>query len=155
MDHMILHTDGHFALRGGDLDLWLATCLNLSNQQREDVYVKAALLGRKDVIECLAPTFTQHNAHKNALFAALVYEQFGCADWIEQHTPIDMDFVKHIFDQAVFFNFENLGGSVVGNDKPFFQNWIEHQEFEKCRAQKKVIETQLSPSNIAHPNRKI
>lgn len=152
---MILHTDGHFALRGGDLDLWLATCLNLPDGWRNDVYIKAALLGRKDVIECLASTFNEPHRHNDALCAALVYEQFECADWIEQHTPIDMYFVEHIFSQAVSFDFETLGGSLVNNDKPFFENWVEHQEFEKCRAQKKVIEKHLNPSNIVHPNRKI
>ena len=152
---MILNTDEHFTLRSEELDLWLATCLNLSDQQREDVYVKAAWLGRHDVIECLAPTFNEPDMHNAALCAALLYEQFECADWIEQHTPIDIDFVKHIFSQASSFDFETMGGSVVYNNKPFFENWIEHQEFEKCRAQKKVIETHLSPSNIAHPNRKI
>lgn len=145
---LILHTDAHFALRDGDLNLWLATCANAEETTRLDVYLKAARTGRIDVLINLAPTFDATKTHIDALCAALVYEQFECADWIERNTSVDMFLVEHIFNHAVYFNFDAQGENIpiVDNNKPFFQQWVDHQNMEKCRAQKEIIEKELEPN---------
>lgn len=146
---MLLHTDAHFALQGGDLHLWLATCANADVTQRVDVYLKAARIGRRDVLVSLASTFNETRAHQNALCAAILYEQFACADWIAQNTNVDMFFVEHVFNRAVHFNFDAEGENIpiVNNDQPFFQYWIDHQNMEKCRIQKQIIERELEPNS--------
>jgi len=145
---LLLHTDHHFALQGDELQLWLATCANANETQRQDVYLKAARIGRLDVLSNLAPTFDTSSPHNNALCGALVYKQFACADWIEHHTSVDMFFVEHIFNHAVHFNFEVNGENIpiVDNDQPFFQYWSDHQNMEKCRTQKEIIEKELEPN---------
>lgn len=146
---LLLHTDAHFALQDGDLHLWLATCANANETQRRDVYLKAARIGRLDVLSNLAPTFDTSSAHENALCAALVYKQFACADWIEHSTSVDMFFVEHIFNHAVHFNFDAKGENIpiVDNDRPFFQYWIDHQNMKKCQIQKEIIEKELEPNS--------
>lgn len=145
---ILLHTDDHFALQDGELNLWLATCANANETQRLDVYLKAARIGRVDILASLAPTFETAPEHNNALCAAIIYEQFECADWIEIHTNVDMHFVEHIFNHAVYFNFDAPGENIpiVNNDKPFFQNWIDHQNMKKCQIQKEAIEKELEPN---------
>ncbi len=144
-----LHTNDHFSFRGKDFDLWLATCVNAHIIQRMQVYVKAARIGRLDVVSKLALTFDGTNDHNDALIASIVYEQFECADWIEHNTNVDMYFIEHIFNQAVKFDFQTRGENVpvVNNDKPFFQNWTDHQNLKKCRIQKNVIERELESNS--------
>lgn len=145
-----LHTNDHFSFRGKDFDLWLATCVNAHIIERMKVYVKAARIGRLDVVSTLALTFDGTNDHNDALIASIVYEQFECADWIEHNTSVDMFFVEHIFNHAAEFVFSDVKGeniSIVENNKPFFQNWIDHQNLEKCRIQKNVIQRELDPNS--------
>lgn len=158
---MILHADHYFLLKGKPWHQWMDACCELSEKDRKDVYIKAAWLGRKDVVQRLAPTFHTQRFHSDPMLAAVVNRQFECADWIEQNTPIDMFDIEYIFNNASSFIFEIagecLGGDngFVSNDKPFFQAWVEHQEFEKCRAQRKMIETHLTTSNTVYVNRKM
>lgn len=141
----MLHTDDHFALRGGDLDLWMATCANADETQRFHVYMKAARIGRVDVLASLAPTIETTRLHNHALCAAIIYEQFECADWIEHNTNVDMFLVEHIFNYAFHFDFSATGEPmpVVANNQPFFQRWIDYQHMEQCRIQKETIEGEL------------
>lgn len=143
-----LHTDDHFALQSGDLNLWMATCANADETQRLDVYIKAARLGRVDVLSNLAQTFDDQRAHNNAMLAAIVYEHFECADWIECNTSVDVFLVEHIFNHAVHFDFAAHGENpiIVNNNKPFFQYWVDHQNMKQCRIQKELIEQELKPN---------
>jgi len=147
---LLLHTDHHFSLQGDDLKLWLATCSNADVTQRLDVYIKAARVGRVDVLEALTSTFESRNAYNDVFLAAVVYEQFECADWIEQNTDVDMFLVEHILYNANHFNFKISGEDtpVVNNDKPFLEDWIDHKNMKKCRIQKELIEQELEPKSI-------
>lgn len=150
---MILHADHYFLLKGNSWYQWMDACCELSENERKDVYIKAAWLGREDIIQRLAPTFHTQRFHSDPMLAAVVNRQFECADWIEQNTPIDMFDIEYIFNNAKAFKFEIadecLGDyGFINNDKPFFQAWIDHQNLEKCRAQRETIVRELGPKSI-------